>query len=169
MIRGESLVAEGQYEEGLEETACGMKAHSGMEAAAYEPFGISLYAKGLIAQGRLDEALGALGQALTISERTGERFYLAELWRLKGEVFARQANSSEAERWFREAIELSRQQQAKLFELRSAASLCRLVDTPRKEAVLREMLEPVYDWFEEGLDAPDLDDARALLTRGPQP
>ena len=164
MIRGESLVSNGEHEEGLKEIASGMKAHSGMEAAAYEPFGLSLYAKGLIAQGRLDEALGALAQALAISERTGERFYLAELWRLKGEVLARKANSSEAEHWFREAIELSRQQEAKLLELRSAASLCRLVDKPRRETVLREMLEPVYNWFEEGLDAPDVLNARALLS-----
>jgi class 3 adenylate cyclase/tetratricopeptide (TPR) repeat protein len=168
MIRGEALVSNGEHEEGLKEIASGMKAHSAMGAAAYEPFGISLYAKGLIAEGRLDEALAALAQALAISERTGERFYLAELWRLKGEVLARKGNSSEADQWFRKAIDLSRQQEAKLFELRSAASLCRLVDESRKETVLREMLEPVYNWFEEGLDAPDLLDARALLTRGIQ-
>lgn len=164
MIRGESLVGNGEYEEGFKEIASGMKAHSGMEATAYQPLGISVFVRGLIAGSRVDEALAALGQALAISERTGERFYLAELWRLKGEVLARKSSLPEAEHWFREAIELSRQQEAKLFELRSAASLCRLLDNPRKEAALRDMLEPVYDWFKEGADAPDVREARALLT-----
>jgi len=163
MIRGEALVSNGEREEGLKEIAAGMNAHSEMEAIAYQAFGISLFVKGLIAEGRLDEALGALAEALAISERTGERFYLAELWRLKGEILARKGSPSEAEHWLREAIELSRRQGAKLFELRSAASLCRLLDGPRKEALLRDVLEPVYKWFAEGVDAPDLEDARALL------
>jgi len=165
MIRGVSLIDHGQHQLGLEEIRSGMQAHRSMDAAAYEPFGISLFAQGLIAEGRFDEALDALAEALSICERTGERFYLAELWRLKGEVFARKANASDAEHWFREAIELSRRQQAKLLELRSAASLHRLVDKARKDTVLREMLQPAYNWFEEGLDAPDILDAKALLHR----
>jgi class 3 adenylate cyclase/tetratricopeptide (TPR) repeat protein len=164
MIRGVSLIDHGQHQQGLEEIRSGMQAHRSMDAAAYEPFGISLFAQGLIAEGRFDEALDALGEALSICERTGERFYLAELWRLKGEVFARKSNSSDAEHWFREAIELSRRQQAKLLELRSAASLYRLVDKARKDMVLREMLQPACNWFDEGLDTPDVMDAKALLT-----
>lgn len=163
MIRGAALVSDGERDEGVVEIAAGMKAHSAMEAVTYQPFGISLFVHGLIAEGRLDEALEALAQALAISERTGERFYLAELWRLKGEVLARKGSPAEAEHWLREAIALSRQQEAKLFELRSAASLCRLLDEPRRATVLRDVLEPVYRWFEEGIDAPDLEDARALL------
>jgi len=84
---------------------------------------------------------------------------------LKGEALARKGSASDAEHWLREAIGLARRQQAKLLELRGAASLYRLVDTARKETVLREMLEPVCNWFEEDLDAPDLLDARALLSR----
>ena len=165
MIRGVSLIGDGEREQGLEEIRAGMKAHHSMEAAAYEPFGMSLYAQGLMADGRFDEALAVLADALAICERTGERFYLAELWRLKGEALARKGNSSDAEHWLHEAIELARRQQAKLLELRGAASLYRLVETARKETVLREMLEPVCNWFETDLDAPDLLDARALLSR----
>lgn len=166
MVRGAALISSREYEEGLKEITCGLKAHSGMEAIAYQSFGIALLVKGLIEAGRLDEALGALAHAQAISERTGERFYLAELWRLKGEALAKKGSVSEAGHWLREAIELSRQQEAKLFELRSAVSLCRLLEQPRRETVLREMLEPVYNWFEEGVDAPDIQDARALLTGG---
>lgn len=163
LVRGASLISSGEYEEGLKDIRSGMKAYSGIEAVAYQPFGLSILAKGLIAGGGFDEALEVLGQALAMIEKTGERFYLGELLRLKGEAFGRKGNPSEAEYWLREAIELSRQQEAKLFELRSAVSLCRLLDQPRKETVLREILEPVYNWFEEGVDAPDLQDARALL------
>jgi class 3 adenylate cyclase/tetratricopeptide (TPR) repeat protein len=162
-IVGASLISNREYEAGLKEISRGIHAYSEMEAAAYQPFWTCLYAQGFAAAGKLDEALGALDQALAISERTGERFYLTELQRQKGEVLIRKGSLAEGEYWLREAIELSRQQEAKLFELRSAATLCRLLDGPGKEAALRDMLEPVYSWFEEGLDAPDLEDARALL------
>ena len=164
MIRGASLVSNGELEEGLKEIACGMEAHSGMEAVTYQPFGISIFARGLIAAGRYDKALGALAEGLAISERTGDRFYRAELLRLKGVALARKGSLPEAEYWLREAIELSRRQEAKLFELRSAVSLCKLLDQPRKAMVLREILGPVYEWFKEGSGAPDLQDARALLS-----
>jgi predicted ATPase len=143
-----------------------MNAHREMEAITYQPFGISLLVKGLIAAGRLDEALGALDRALATSARTGERFYLAELLRLKGEILARKGNLSEAEHWLHEAIQVSRQQGAKLFELRSAVGLCGVLEGPRAERALRDVLAPVYEWFEEGHDAPDLQDARALLAAG---
>jgi predicted ATPase len=162
MIRGEALIGS-DLDEGLKEIAAGLNAHREMEAVTYQPFGISLLVKGLIAAGRLNEALGALERALATSARTGERFYLAELLRLKGEILARKGSVSEAEHWLNEAIQVSRQQGAKLFELRSAVNLCRVLDKPRTDAALREVLAPVYEWFEEGHDAPDLRDARALL------
>jgi class 3 adenylate cyclase/tetratricopeptide (TPR) repeat protein len=164
LVRGASLISSGEYEEGLKDIRCGMKAYSGIAAVAYQPYGLSILAKGLIAGGRFDEALGAVDQALAMIEKTGERFYLAELLRLRGEAIARKGSLSEAEYWLREAIELSRQQGAKLFELRSAVSLCSLLDQARRETALRETLEPVYNWFEEGVDASDMKDARAILT-----
>jgi len=166
MIRGESLVRGGEVAAGLKEIAAGMDAHRGMEATTYQPFGLSLLANGLVAAGRLDEALEAVDDALAISERSGERFYLAELVRLKGEVLARKGSPSEAERWLREAIRVSRQQGARLFELRSAVSLCGVLDEAGRETALHDVVEPIYGWFEAGGDAPDLRAARALLTAG---
>jgi tetratricopeptide (TPR) repeat protein len=163
MIRGASLVSNGKSEEGLAELGRGMKAHAGMEATAYQPFAMALFAQGLIAAGRSEEALDALSQALTMSESTGELFYAAELWRLKGEVLARNGSLAEAEHCLREGIDMARRQEAKLFELRSAASLCRLLESPRKQAALRDLLAPVHDWFGEAVDVPDVKDARALL------
>ena len=166
MIRGASLVSNGKSEEGLAELGRGMKAHAGMEATAYQPFAMALFAQGLIAAGRSEEALDALSQALTMSESTGELFYAAELWRLKGEVLAKNRDLKKAEHCLREAIDLARRQQARLFELRSAASLCRLLEEPRRQVALRDMLAPIHDWFGEAVDAPDVKDARALLAGG---
>jgi predicted ATPase len=161
-------VVKGEIERGLREIVAGMNAYREMEATTYEPFWISLLARGLIAAGRLDEALGALERALVTVARTGERFYLAELLRTKGDVLARKGNPQDAGHWFREAIEVSRQQGARLFELRSAVSLCGVLDGPRASVALREVLAPVYERFEEGHGAPDLQDARALLAAGTQ-
>jgi class 3 adenylate cyclase/tetratricopeptide (TPR) repeat protein len=166
VIRGEALVGNGDVQAGLAELAGGMKAHSGMEATTYQPFGISLFVRGLVAANRLEEALGALTQAIAISEKTGERFYLAELLRLKGDVLAKIGRGAEAEDALRAAVELARQQGARLFELRSTASLAGLVDASRRQAVLREMLEPVYREFEESVVTRDLVEARALLGSG---
>jgi predicted ATPase len=67
---------------------------------------------------------------------------------------------------------VARHQQAKSWELRAALSLCRLWQCQGKRAAARELLAPIYGWFTEGFDTPDLQDARALLEElameGPQ-
>jgi predicted ATPase len=163
LIRGASLAGMGEFEDGLREIAEGIKAHSAMEAVAYQPFGLSMLAAGLLGAGRLREALEALDRALAITGETGERFYLAELLRLKGEALARGGAAAEAEPWLRQAIGRAREQEAKLLELRSAVSLCRVLQGAPRQAALREILVPVHGWFREGAGAPDLADARAVL------
>jgi class 3 adenylate cyclase/tetratricopeptide (TPR) repeat protein len=165
MIRGDALVAEGNIEEGIKQVTAGLAAHGEIAAVTYRPYGMALLANGLMATGHLDEALDTLAQALAVSARTGERFYLVELLRLRGEVLARKGSLAGAEASFREAIDLSRLQGARLFELRSTVGLCRLLDSAQRAYALREMLEPVHASFGEGVDAPDARDARALLTR----
>jgi len=78
-------------------------------------------------------------------------------------VFGKNGSIGEAEHCLREGIDRPRRQGAKLFELRNAASLCRLLEPPRKQAALRDILAPVHDWFGEVVAAPDVNDARALL------
>ena len=138
MIRGASLVRSGSCAEGLAEIHAGMSSHREMAASAYQPFGISLLVNGLIVDGRLDEALGALEQALAISKKTGERFYLAELLRFYGEILAKKGNPIEAEQWLRQSLAVARQQQAKLFELRSATDLCRVLPAAQRDAARRD-------------------------------
>jgi class 3 adenylate cyclase/tetratricopeptide (TPR) repeat protein len=120
VVRGAALVKTGQVDEGLAELGRGMGAHSGMQANAYQPFVLTLWAEGLLAAGRDEEALEALQRALAISGAQGERFYAAEVWRIKGEALANGGDRAGAERCLREAVEIARRQKAKLFELRSA-------------------------------------------------
>jgi len=97
-------------------------------------------------------------------EQTGERFYLGELLRLKGEIAGRKGDAAAAECRLREAIELSRRQGAKLFELRSLVSLCRHLGDPRQEPLARDTVVPLLDWFCDDGNSPDIRDARGMLT-----
>jgi tetratricopeptide (TPR) repeat protein len=126
-IRCSALVGTGDHGAGvLAALASGIDAHSEIGAIAYLPFVRAQLAKGLIDAGRGDEAAGVLAQALTQSEATGERFYAAEIMRFQAEAQALQHDVAGAKRSLRQAIELARRQQARLFELRSADALRRL-------------------------------------------
>ena len=98
-------------------------------------------------------------------EQSEGRFYTAELYRLKGELLLRQAmtNAPQAEASFRQALALARRSQAKWWELRAAMSLARLWQHQDKRQDAYDLLAPVYDWFTEGFDTPDLQEAQALL------
>jgi class 3 adenylate cyclase/tetratricopeptide (TPR) repeat protein len=141
----------------------GIDGHTEIGAVAYQPFVRAQLGKGLIEAGRVDEAVGVLGQALKQSDATGERFYAAEIMRFQAEALARANHVTGAERSLREAIELARRQQARLFELRSAVALCQLVEGPRRSATVRDVLATLCAGFEDDVDAPDVKVARALV------
>jgi len=115
--------------------------------------------------GSAEEGLRSLNQALAVGADSGMAFWEAELHRLTGELLlCRSAGScAEAEASYNQAIAVARRQQAKSLELRAATSLARLWQGQRKHAEARELLEPVYDWFTEGFDTPDLIAAKELL------
>src|SRR5262249_5288161 len=104
-------------------------------------------------------------EALTRVDTIGDRWYEAELHRLKGELLLQQSsdNQAEAEACFQHAIRIAQSQQAKSWELRTATSLARLWQQQGKRAEARELLAPIYGWFTEGFDTADLREARALL------
>ena len=115
----------------------------------------------------------SIAQALAHAEQTGERFYEAELYRLKGELTISQSNraddrlpvqpDTQAETCLRHAIEIARRQQAKSLELRATTSLARLLRDTGQPNEARSMLAEIYNWFTEGFDTADLKDAKALL------
>lgn len=116
--------------------------------------------------GQEEEGLPLLAEALTQVEKTGERWYEAELHRAKGELLLQAGgkdHSAEAEACFRRAIEVARRQHAKSLELRASRSLARLWQHEAKKQEARKMLGEIYGWFTEGLETADLQDARALL------
>ena len=107
--------------------------------------------------------MAQLDDALRIVETTGERWFEAELYRHKGQLLLRQGHAAAAEELYRTALGIAREQQAKLWELRAAASLARLWRDQGRRPEARDLLAPVYDWFTEGFDSPDLKEAKALL------
>ena len=93
----------------------------------------------------------------------GERWLDAELYRHKGQLLLRQGHSDAAGELYRKALSIAQQQEAKIWELRAAASLARLRRNQGRRAEARDLLAPVYGWFTEGFGAPDLNEAKALL------
>jgi predicted ATPase len=119
-------------------------------------------------EGQAEEGLRVLAEALALVEKTGERFWEAELCRLKGELLLKAeggVRSAEltAEECFHQALDIARSQQAKSLELRAAMNLSHLWQQQGKRAEARELLAPIYSWFTEGFDTPDLQEAKALL------
>jgi predicted ATPase len=115
--------------------------------------------------GQAEEGLRLLVEALGHVDHTGERYYEAEVYRLKGELLLRQAvpDAPQAEACFQRALVVARRQQAKSWELRVALSLSRLWQQQGKRAEARQILAEVYGWFTEGFDTPDLQEAKVLL------
>ena len=119
--------------------------------------------------GNFDSALGAIENGLAVGEQTGERWFDAEFYRLRGEYISRRADgeypgaAAQAEKDFEHAIQIARQQQAKTWELRATMSLARLWASQGRSPDLRERLATLYGWFTEGFDSPDLQEAAALL------
>ncbi len=116
-------------------------------------------------QGRPEEGLDVLADAMAIVENTGERYLEAELHRLKGEMLLDQSSNNHglAGNAFQNALAVARAQQARSLELRAATSLARLWQTQGKPTEAHDLLAPVYNWFTEGFDTPDLKSANALL------
>ena len=128
---------------------------------------LAFIAIALVSMKRFDEGLRTLDEAFSFVARTGQRFYEAELFRLKGELLLAQmaSNAAAAEQSFRTAIEISRKQLAKSWELRATTSLAQLMAKQRKRGEARRILGEIYGWFTEGFDTSDLKDAKDLLTK----
>ena len=115
--------------------------------------------------GRYEEGLAALEEAFLFTDRTGQQYYQAELHRLKGELLLGHdaANAAAAEQSFHSALDISRKQRAKSWELRASTSLARLLRDLNRREEARPLLAEVYGSFTEGFDTADLRDARTLL------
>ena len=141
----------------------GLADHAANDAVVNSGYYRALLAETHQMQGDTDEALAILTEALSHTERTGERWYEAELIRRVGETHRLKGNRNAAESRFAQAIEIARGQSAKLFELSAAVGIARLWSEQGNRTEARELLAPIYAWFTEGFDTLDLRKARALL------
>ena len=156
-------VNNGDVSEGILLLRSGLAAFRATGAEAWTPYLFGLLAKGCEIAGQTEESATLLDEALQIVERTGERWFEAELHRHKGRLLLQKGHAEPAEDLYRKALGIAREQEAKLWELRAAVSLARLRRDQGRLAEARDLVAPVYDWFTEGFDAPDLKDAKALL------
>jgi predicted ATPase len=163
IYRGWVKVKEGDVAEGMSLLRSGTSAYRATRAELFMPHYIALLARGCEIVGQIEEAVTQLDEALAIVERTGERWCAAELNRHKGQLLLRQGQTEAAEELYRNAMRIAEEQEAKLWELRAAASLARLRRDQGRRAEARDLLAPIYGWFTEGFGTPDLKEAKALL------
>jgi predicted ATPase len=184
ITQGWALIEQGGQEEAIERIRRGLVAHQATGAALLLPHFMGLLAGALCKAGRPAEGLRVLEEALAVAHRNGERFYEAELHRLKGELLLaastdravlRAAFGGRAlagvdssgidvvESSFSQSLNIAQQRKARSFELRTALSLARLYQNQGKLREARILLEPVYSTFTEGFDTMDLREAKSLL------
>ena len=190
LIRGGALTAQGQGEAGIKQIHQGLETLRPTGARAAWTSALALLARAYEQVGEAEAGLSVLTEALEVVHKTGERFQEAELYRLKGELLLQQfkhlrrvgnthqpvsnaeavmvghahpTEESEAEACFLKAIKIAQSQKAKSWELRAATSLARLWQQQGKRAESHKLLSEVYNWFTEGFDTKDLQEAKALL------
>jgi predicted ATPase len=186
--RGWAVAERGQGEKAIPQMHQALAALQAMGVKLSQPYYLSLLAEIYGKGGRAEEGLGMLAAALATVKQTGERYYEADLYRLKGELTRQkeagggrreasppspQASSLppqvspevalEVEGCFQKAIEIARGQSARSLELRAVMSLSRLWQHQGKQEEARQLLAEIYGWFTEGFDTKDLQEAKALL------
>jgi len=170
-LEGELLIMRREFASGVATLRAAMKTMEPVGWTTSSSEHLAAVAQGLAGLGRLDEALATLEQALAWAERSGERWYLAELLRTKGELLLQQENRdcvAAAEGSFKRALEVARKQGTLLWELRTALSLARQWQKSGRGGEAKGLLGPVYARFTEGLATPDLRCARELLESAPR-
>jgi predicted ATPase len=165
ILRGWALAMQGQGEAGLAQVRQGIAAYRATEAPLLLAYYCTLLAEVSAHLGHPEDGLQALVEAHTLMEQQEERYWEAEVCRLRGVLLLRQpgASQAEAEAWVQRALDVARRQEAKSLELRAAMSLARLWQQQGKRLEARELLAPVYGWFTEGFDTADLQEAKVLL------
>jgi predicted ATPase/class 3 adenylate cyclase len=165
IYRGWVEVKNGDVAQGISLLRSGSAAYRATGAGVWLPYHIALLARACEIAAQDEEAVTLLNEALQNVERTGERWFAAELNRHKGQLLLRQGHSEAAEQLYRKALSIAEEQEATLWELRAATSLARLWHDQGKRQQARALLAPVYGWFTEGFDTLDLKEAKALLER----
>jgi predicted ATPase/transcriptional regulator with XRE-family HTH domain len=169
IVRGWALIGRGNDEQAAEELRQGLAGWHSTGARLMRPHFLALLAEACAPTRRDDSGLRLLDEALALSESTGERCYQSELYRLKGERLLTRADEDAIEAaatCFEQSLAIARQQGALSLELRAAVSLAHLHHRRPRSAMVRDVILPVYERFQEGFDTLDLREARSVLDLG---
>jgi predicted ATPase len=162
--RGCALAMTGKAADALHMINVGMTAVRSTGATMFSPLYLSYLARACVELGKLDDASHWISEAKAAMQTSKESWWEAEIDRIEGELALKSPqDAAKAQTHFERALAVSRQQQAKSWELRAATSLARLWRDQGKPQQARELLAPVYGWFTEGFDTRDLKEAKALL------
>jgi predicted ATPase len=175
VLHGWALVQAGQEEAGIAQVQQSLAECRTQGIGASLPRYCAVLAEAYRSVGRTIQGLAVVAEAQAFIKQYGERTHAAELFRLQGELLltpndrrhtAKDAKRSRvaAEGCFRQALDIARSQQAKMLELRAAASLSRLWQHEGKQHEAQQLLAGVYAWFTEGFESVDLREAKTLLT-----
>jgi non-specific serine/threonine protein kinase len=166
-IRGSLAVRRGDPAGGVEPLRRGLAEMRETSYLLFYPFFLPELACALGGTGHVDEALAEIDGALRAAAETGYHWFVPELLRVKGELFALRGpdDRADVEGLFRQSMSLAREQQALYWELSGAISLAEHLRDQHRAAEARAMLAPVYDRFTEGFSAAKLERAKLLLNQ----
>jgi predicted ATPase len=162
---GWTLTRTGEIAEGIARLEEGLGLYAKMGFRQALSLCLGLMSESLLAAGRYAEGLEQVDRAFDVAIEIGEQYYVPRLHAVRAELLlhAQGRDSERAEASLRQALATARQQDAKGWELQAATGLARLwLDHGRRDEA-RELLAPIYGWFTEGFDTPDLLKAKALL------
>jgi class 3 adenylate cyclase/predicted ATPase len=165
ILHGWALTELGDVETGLGEMRSGLDGYEAQDSWLASCWFRSLLAQGAARAGRPDAALRALDEALAIARRTGDHFFLAENYRLQGDITLAQAGlaaAADVEGLFKRSLQVARAQDARSWELRTATSLARLWRDVGRHDEAADLLLPMVRSLREGLLTPDVTDAICL-------
>ena len=170
MLRGVGTAGLGHEEIDVREAAEAVAILRDSAMQGWLPYYLTLLAEIQCKAGHADDGLRVSDEAIEFSGRLGEKWYEAEIYRVKGETILQSggehptaAVQREAEACFEKALEIAKKQNARSLELRASTSLSRLWRNQGKRTEARQLLSKIYNWFTEGLDTRDLQKAKALL------
>jgi DNA-binding winged helix-turn-helix (wHTH) protein/predicted ATPase len=167
ILKAVMVVEGGRAAEGISLMDHALIEHRNTGANFQSSFNLSCLADAYARAGDFARAIDYAEQAIGEIERTGERWWAAEAERIKGKILlaANPADGRRAEQCFRSALKSAQSQNAKFWQLRAAHSLASLWSGGGRDAEARKLLAPIYREFTDGIDLPDLFDARGLLER----
>jgi DNA-binding SARP family transcriptional activator/predicted ATPase len=153
----------GEIETGVTIIREGIERFRAGGAEFMRPLFLSLLAEFLGEQGSYRQGIALLKEARELMEKSEERWCETEILRRKGELLLRQADTQESEEAFSQAIQIAHNQGARMLELRAALGLGRVWLRQGDYDRVKSMIEPLYRWFHEDRDTPELQAARQLL------